>query len=407
MNSIVNDKMYFDSDICPITNEKRKKVKGKNKYKLFTDTLISKFLVLWPEYEINKYGKNRLAKTCFINELFYGKVLFNDIDRPYIEKNINKYNPCCYEYYLSVADNNEELAKKLFFDRQSNTGKNSFIKKYGKDVGEQKYKEYYDKLHDSNRGNNHWMAKTGISYSEYVKNKFGYDSSIFRNYKRLTEEEAFTKRSESSKKYHILLKDTDVYRKRIERYNRSMSDKISKLRKSSNFYETFGCWKACYNYCLINNIPYTDENRIETWRILFDTKYFKHWEHKGFSHIESLELAKKFFIFSGKSKIATKCLMELEVILNVEFEKEVSFGGFLCDAVLDSKKLVIEFFGDYWHKNPTLNRFSDKEILDRKLIDSKKIEFLSNNGYNVFIIWENEWKTEKLIIIEKLKKILL
>lgn len=70
------------------------------------------------------------------------------------------------------------------------------------------------------------------------------------------------------------------------------------------------------------------------------------------------------------------------------------------------KNIVLEFFGDYWHKNPDVNRFSNEEILSRKLLDDRKIKYLETMGYNVYIIWENTWKRDKMLVIDELKSIL-
>jgi len=62
------------------------------------------------------------------------------------------------------------------------------------------------------------------------------------------------------------------------------------------------------------------------------------------------------------------------------------------------KKKVIEFNGDYWHCNP---KYYDKnyyhshrgmyafEIWD---FDKKKISSIENIGYEVLVIWEDEYK---------------
>lgn len=68
------------------------------------------------------------------------------------------------------------------------------------------------------------------------------------------------------------------------------------------------------------------------------------------------------------------------------------------DVVSLSKKILIEFNGDYWHCNPIkykpdffhhVKKLSAKEIWQ---LDEKRLETISAFGYKILVIWESEFK---------------
>lgn len=89
---------------------------------------------------------------------------------------------------------------------------------------------------------------------------------------------------------------------------------------------------------------------------------------------------------------------------------ELNQKTFIPDIAIPELKLFIEFYGDYWHGNPALfseqqlvsqGRFSRKEINEK---DAKRIEAIKKTtGFEVLVIWENEWKKQHSYIIEKIK----
>jgi G:T-mismatch repair DNA endonuclease (very short patch repair protein) len=65
------------------------------------------------------------------------------------------------------------------------------------------------------------------------------------------------------------------------------------------------------------------------------------------------------------------------------------------DFVLGKK--IIEFYGDYWHGNPTLysanSMIRNKKITDVWEHDLKKVQDLREKGYEVLIVWEHDYRT--------------
>ena len=77
------------------------------------------------------------------------------------------------------------------------------------------------------------------------------------------------------------------------------------------------------------------------------------------------------------------------------------------DYGLDSS--LIEYNGDYWYFNP--NKYDSKYFNQKKNktakeiwdYDKNKLYLAKNNGYNIEVIWESDYKKNNNIIIELIK----
>jgi very-short-patch-repair endonuclease len=89
-----------------------------------------------------------------------------------------------------------------------------------------------------------------------------------------------------------------------------------------------------------------------------------------------------------------------EFIINDYLNKKC----YMYDFVISSLKICFEFNGDYWHANPILFKETDvirgKKVLDIWQYDYEKINVIKNSGYDVYIIWENEYLKDKEYIIK-------
>jgi len=79
--------------------------------------------------------------------------------------------------------------------------------------------------------------------------------------------------------------------------------------------------------------------------------------------------------------------------------------------ILINNNIIIECYGDYWHCNPSFFnsdyyhkqiRKTAKEIWEN---DSERVKLLNSYGYNVIIIWENDYKTKKITLNDIKNKI--
>lgn len=102
---------------------------------------------------------------------------------------------------------------------------------------------------------------------------------------------------------------------------------------------------------------------------------------------------------------------ELADIISESFKIERQFylregiAGYKFDIRFQNK--LVEFNGDYWHMNPSkymadsynpTMKLSAKEIWNR---DDAKLETARRNGFDVFTVWENDYKKNKDKVIEE------
>lgn len=94
--------------------------------------------------------------------------------------------------------------------------------------------------------------------------------------------------------------------------------------------------------------------------------------------------------------------------LNFEFNKQFKENLYSYDFVISKIKYCIEFNGDFWHSNPDLYEENHihqvigknaKQIWEK---DELKINSLKELGFEIDVIWENEYKRNKKEIINKI-----
>jgi very-short-patch-repair endonuclease len=78
---------------------------------------------------------------------------------------------------------------------------------------------------------------------------------------------------------------------------------------------------------------------------------------------------------------------------NIEcFPQHPMFNRFVVDFFIPSLNIVIEVLGDYWHGNPLKyidDKLTEKQLKSREK-DKFKNEYLTEKGYEVHMIWEND-----------------
>ena len=120
-------------------------------------------------------------------------------------------------------------------------------------------------------------------------------------------------------------------------------------------------------------------------------------------------------ISSGKLKGYNRSKAEDELInllkvKNIEVTPNYLLEGKIFDLYIKKFNLLIEYNGDYWHCNPKKydeNYYNHKKSKTAKEIweyDKNKLYIAKNNGYNCEVIWESDYKKNKDIIINILKK---
>lgn len=84
-----------------------------------------------------------------------------------------------------------------------------------------------------------------------------------------------------------------------------------------------------------------------------------------------------------------------------ELENNKSIHKWNVDICFKNKNLIVEFFGDFWHANPQkfskdwINPVTKKSSTFSWERDERKIKELNEWGYEVVVIWEHDWNTDK------------
>jgi len=84
---------------------------------------------------------------------------------------------------------------------------------------------------------------------------------------------------------------------------------------------------------------------------------------------------------------------------NIKFEQEKPmFRKYYVDFYLNDFGTIIEVNGDYWHANPKFygdgKKPFDKIQLRQIKRDKERYEYIKQKGFKVFVIWENQIKTD-------------
>jgi hypothetical protein len=138
------------------------------------------------------------------------------------------------------------------------------------------------------------------------------------------------------------------------------------------------------------------------------TKRFNDRQNKWLNSFKkSIKNASKNGIAS--SNIANNFFNIVESIINGG-EREVIKGKYSFDFIFKNK--IIEFNGDYWHMNPkiydekcvnkTIN-MTAREVWDR---DKKKLKYAKNHNYDMYVVWESDYKNNPDETLKKCIKFL-
>lgn len=73
------------------------------------------------------------------------------------------------------------------------------------------------------------------------------------------------------------------------------------------------------------------------------------------------------------------------------------------DIVIESKKIAIECNGVYWHSDDVIQKSRN---MSAKNFHQLKKDLAKDAGYDLFFVWENDWKHNKEIIEQELENIL-
>ena len=110
-------------------------------------------------------------------------------------------------------------------------------------------------------------------------------------------------------------------------------------------------------------------------------------------------------ILNIRVKKASQLEIDFKMFLEkqgIEHEEQFKIWKYKADFYLEDYNLIIETHGDYWHCNPEI--YTNGPMYKTQKInierDARKAPYIKSRGYNLIIIWENDFYNN----LEKVKK---
>ena len=229
-------------------------------------------------------------------------------------------------------------------------------------------------------------AQCGVQWT-LENNKAAFNTGI-REYKKtcIICKKEFTRKAKNAKSCSNECREK--HRRNRHKKCREKKERIIKCiycQKEHRTYKRYTrfCSRSCGSKWIIENT-----NKFDKW-INSDTKYSVSRNER-----ELLSLIKMTF---NKHNITSHNKANIKVN-NVLYKPDI----------LINDKIVIEYYGDYWHMNPLCynkddyNKNKKKYASDIWKYDNDRKITLEHKGYNIIIVWENDYKTNKQEIVKAL-----
>jgi len=304
-----------------------------------------------------------------------------------------------YGRHLKSHNITSEEYKKMFPGEplytesdNKNTSKNS-----GKHMKEEKYKIMFSEKIKGDKNPNSKLNTT----LEQRKSRSPF-SNNFIKYSKLTEK----KREKTLKLFIKEVCDKKTYEVRLDYWiNKGYSeeDALLKLKKRQT---TFTLEICIQKYGEIEGKRIYTERQDKWQDSLLKNGNLKY----GYSNISQVlfNFILEYYTFENKEQVyfATK---------NQEYRLEKENGGvWLYDFVDLKNKKIIEYNGDQYHANPNIFEPNDfphpfiKDMTAQEIWnkDERKRKIAEKNGIDMLIIWDSEYKSQKINTLEKCKKYL-
>jgi len=93
------------------------------------------------------------------------------------------------------------------------------------------------------------------------------------------------------------------------------------------------------------------------------------------------------------------------------FLSEVAVSGFVVDECNTQRKLVIEFFGDFYHCNPRYypdpshyHNTLQMTVSEKWKYDRRRLAAIKKAGFEVLVVWESDWYRNPDEVIQKVRR---
>lgn len=321
-----------------------------------------------------------------------------------------------------------------------------YIKKFGEEIGQQKYKEVADKriARDTRRSIDFVADEEAIADGNAVK-----CCACGKIFKRITRTHLKNtcKESITPEEYKIKYPDAKLTAENLNKLFSNTKESITskygeeigsvkwrsyqeiqaetntfdyKAKKHNMSKEEFNNYNKERSCTLVHFIERHGEvDGINKWdeycerqRHTTTTEYFisNYGEEIGIAKYEAFCLARNL-ANCKQSKKELEVFDEIKGILqNIQLSVRLHnphYGPF--DYGNLEKKKLIEFYGTYWHADPRFYEESTYHYQRRMTFgkirsrDQAKRTFALNNEYSVFVIWEYDWSKNKIETIQRLK----
>lgn len=177
-------------------------------------------------------------------------------------------------------------------------------------------------------------------------------------------------------------------------------DEITALEMLKNRQQTFSLEKCIEKYGIEEGTDRWNKRQLK-WQATLDSK-----SDEEKARINAAKMPK----IGPASKAEKELLLSLQKLnIQAHGQKKLSYGtrNYYYDIVLNNK--IIEYNGDYWHCNP--KKYKKKQtikqngkmtlVIDVWKKDKLKIQTAKDQGYEVLVIWESDYKANKQDVIDK------
>lgn len=84
--------------------------------------------------------------------------------------------------------------------------------------------------------------------------------------------------------------------------------------------------------------------------------------------------------------------------LSLKYQPQFVYGNrYVADAFIESHKLIVQFDGDYWHRNPVVFSKLTSRQQKQKEVDERANKTAISLDYKVIRIWESEMKNRETV----------
>lgn len=269
----------------------------------------------------------------------------------------------------------------------------NMISRYGKKEGLEKWEQYKKNLSVAN------------SIEGYIK-KYGKEKGT----------KLFNKQAARNAGNLTLKRKQELFGDEIslEMYNK-MKIKQSEKNTLKQYIATYGEE--------IGTLKYFEKNKVISYKNSLQRYIADYGEEEGTRRIKTIK--NNGVYFNNYSKISLELFDHLatystlygdtEVSIKLSKEENTKCGIWSIKPDYIYGKKIIEFNGDAFHANPTLfenNTYPHpflKEMLasEIRIRDKKRIEVLEKRGYQVKVVWENDFRKDREQIIQDCKYFLV